>query len=37
MVTTKFNPVRIEEKPATNIANPASTIFVLVNSVLNGV
>src|ERR1039458_5157 len=36
MVTTKFRPVRMEENPATKIASPASTIFVLVKLVLKG-
>jgi hypothetical protein len=37
IVTTKFKPVRIEENPATKMASPASTIFVLVKAVLKGV
>ena len=36
MVTMKFSPVKIEEKPAMKAASPASTILVLVYSVLNG-
>ncbi len=37
MVTTKFNPVRIEENPETKIASPASITLVLLNAVLKGV
>ena len=37
MVTTKFSPVRMDENPATKIANPASITFVLLNAVLKGV
>jgi hypothetical protein len=36
MVTMKFSPVKIDENPAIKAASPASTILVLVYSVLKG-
>ena len=37
MVTTKFSPVRMEEKPDDEDAAPASMTWVLLKAVLKGV
>ena len=37
MVTMKFSPVRIDEKPAMNTPTAASITWVLENMLLNGV
>ena len=37
IVTMKFSPVRIDEKPVINTAVAAGTTIVLENIVLNGV